>query len=188
MSQFRRLLKAAKVTATQLSEAMGMPIRTLTHNYNSGRIPYALVYKIHKVTGTPMDEVVPPALADSWLYLFDEQTRTNLPRGVEAQGRIKTRKERVTSWEQDGPPKRKKKDVPRETPKEETVPEQAYTPVEADKPKIISTSTKPISNKKSIADLMKQTPAPEPSDEGAPDFSKIDDSLFNTSADQKAGR
>jgi len=127
-----------------------------------------------------MEEVVPPALADSWLFLFDEQTRTNLPRGVEAQGRIRKRKERVVKWaepEKESTPK--KKDVPRET---------AYTPVEADKPKIISTSTKPISNKKSIADLMKQTPAPEPSDEGAPDFSKIDDSLFNTSADQKAGR
>lgn len=179
MSQFRRLLKAAKVSAAQLSEATGIPVRTLTHNYNSGRIPYALVYKISKVTGTPIEEVVPPALAESWLYLYDEQTRTNMPRGVEAQGRTKARKERVVQWAEPTTEIPKKAKVPRETPKRESIPEPA------DIPKPLPATRQA---KKSIADLMKQSPSPEPAEGPEPDFSKIDDSLFNTSADQRAGK
>lgn len=79
--KLRDLLKRAGVSAEQLSKKIGMPGRTLSHHWTTGRIPYPIIYKIHKVTGLSIEEIVPEYLAMYWEALFDEQTSTNLPRG-----------------------------------------------------------------------------------------------------------
>lgn len=193
MNQLRRLLKLAKISSTQLAEAMDIPIRTLSYQYSTGRMPYALVYKLHLVTGVPMDQIVPKFLAENWLFVLEEQSKLNKPRG----------KQKAWSPTSDKP-KRKPK-APKEpelpaphVPRETTLPNSISPPLPdsirqqetvTPKPKTDVPKQTPAAAKRSIADIMKSSPAPTPEpDVDAPDFSNLDDSIFSTSADQNPAR
>ena len=188
MNQLRRLLKQAKISSAQLSEALNMPFRTITYQYTSGRIPYALVYKIHLVTGIPMEELVPKFLAENWLYLMEKQVGLRQPMGKK---KIWTpadnqQQETVAPTPQTVAPKQTPAALPNslspEPPAEEVATKKpASAPIYKVPPQ--------IRGRTSVADIMKGSPPPPPEpSEPDPDFSNVDDSVFQTSADQNAAK
>jgi hypothetical protein len=98
--KLRELLKRADISAERLSEKIGIPVRTLSYHWTTGRIPYPLIYKIQKVTGLSIEDIVPEYLAMYWEALFDKQTRTNLPRGGKSKQKDKedTNMDRPEFW------------------------------------------------------------------------------------------
>ncbi len=174
MNQLRKLLKQAGISPEQLSEAVGMKVRALSYHFSTGKIPYALIYKIHVVTGLEMDQVVPKHLAEEWLFMYDKQLKSNLPRGGKEQFWSK-------NLELNEPVHNQKPEdkliVPRESsdiPKSVSIP----VPETIVSPKISKTTKV----KTSIADLMKSAPPAREPDE--PDFSNVPDEIFSTSMDQ----
>lgn len=133
-------------------------------------MPFALVYKLHLVTGLTLEELVPKFLADNWLFLYEEQNKANKPRG-----KVKRNWESPpmdTLIEDPLPP------VSRETPNKipAELKKNPITPAEAIKPKVPK-------KKSSIADLMKAAPPQSEPEPDTPDFSGLDDSIFGTSMD-----
>jgi len=204
MSNIRTLLKRAGLTAEQLSKGTGMSIRTIAHHYQTGRIPYTVLYKIKNATGLSMDEIVPKHLAEYWLSLWDEAVKVNKPRGYKKQNdwhnQVIEHKDRI---EDDLPPDTRKYpigdqkvskmqsqvgiipvDVPRENKKarlKKAKEGNAQTiPAPVKYPSVTPEKGTPSVRSK-IADLMKAKPAPAADEGEAPDFSNIPDEVFATS-------
>jgi hypothetical protein len=155
-----------------------MPIRTISYQFTTGRIPYALVYKIHLVTGVPMIDLVPKYLAENWLFLFEEQNKSNKPRGKQKSWRPGDNDKQAES-ELSKKPEEKQQKIKAPAEKIADVPRGTPEVTDSGIPKSVTPK------KKSIADIMKEAPKPpEPPEEGAPDFSNIPDELFSTSMDQ----
>ncbi len=183
MNHLKNLLKTAQISSSMLSEAMGMPIRTLAYHLTTGRMPYALIYKIHVITGVPIDQLVPKYLAENWLFLYDEQIKQNKPRGKKKGWKPGDNEKWAENLELDEPPAEQLAPEQKVKIKAKKIADVPKTVI-PDIPKTVSAPRETSTKKKpSIADLMKANPAPEPVEEGTPDFSNIDDSVFQTSMD-----
>lgn len=205
MSYLRSLLKRAGITAPKLAEASGLTVRTISHHFNTGRMPYTILYKLHLATGLSMEEIVPKHVAEYWLSLWNESEKTNKPRGKKKQNAWGTppkpnemtaaeslpEKVRKKALMEDSiPPALKQYPLTEDdlVPTDILKPKKARVPREThEKPELgtVPTIPAPAKHKKpSVADLMKSKPAPPPEEEGAPDFSNVPDDIFATSADQ----
>lgn len=180
MSNIRNLLKRAGLTADQLSAGTGLPIRTISYHYNSGRMPFTVLYKIKNATGLTIDEIVPKHLAEYWLSLWDEAEKINLPRGKGGNKRkawvapTPEEAERIAT-ERAAP----SSPMPIDVRKNPLTEDEAIIPQNGVEKKVVSRETP---KKRSIADIMRDgaNAAPAPAEQ-APDFSGVGDELFGTS-------
>jgi hypothetical protein len=172
MTFFRAFLKDAGITPEQLSRAIGIPSRTISYHYSTGKMPYILIWKISQATGIPMEKVVPDTLVNYWIALADQTQKTNKVRG------------RKKSWTPPTETESPKVPLSKILAAKPIIPPPVPTPVI---PKPAPSIDKPI--RKSVAELMGEGAKTISLDEEMPfDPDKIDDSLFSTSFDQNAVR
>jgi hypothetical protein len=96
--KLREMLKLAGVSAKQLSEKIGLSVRALSYHWETGKIPYPIVYKIQRTTGLSMQEIVPDYLAMYWETLYDEQTRTHQAKSAKSKRMDEAINDRPEFW------------------------------------------------------------------------------------------